>query len=234
MCGSGFCAQSIQPSQWPTNLVTLFHESCFTFRLFNVSQGYLNATKRNIQPTPNEERRREARIRRLLAPRLAAMYPGKLPIEMWHQIAGELTHECATVSSQMHWNDSERVTSSLVSDVHFALDVYVSYELVEGVRYLRFVENLDTLRYHKWRPLSTKDAGITGRHLHKSSTSVSAILIGEDGLGIRHVEFRTTLPDPSDSHPFPGLWWRLISVKHCARSVKFINDVSLTEALRAK
>ena len=201
--------------------VPAFHNECFEFKLFEVSAEFVEAARCSIKPTRTEELRRARRTRDVFATRLAVVYPDKLPLELWQQVARHLVRECATVSTQMWWEERERESFERSMEVTLAEDVYVFYTTREGVRYVRMLQ-------HGGGPPHPGSKLIL-----KGGTSVTAIAIAEDGWGIRHIAFRSKKSDVEvlDVTPHVQVWWRTLSSDDRVASINIKGDVRFVHAL---
>ncbi|KAJ4323629.1 hypothetical protein N0V84_004237 [Fusarium piperis] len=188
----------------PPKPVILFHSSCFKFKPFTISNDFLAITAHSTRLSELEESRRFKRIQRLLAPKIYELLPANFPFELMTMIAGHLVRESAMVTAK---NQSVFSQASDIT-VNLSEDVYASYSVVDGVRYISSLRNLDTDNggeYH--RVLNAKQQGV-----------VSSIRICEDHLGIKFVQFLPLTTSPSKAPVVRG-WWRDISPSRWSRDV---------------
>ncbi|KAM0434010.1 hypothetical protein ACHAPT_003954 [Fusarium lateritium] len=161
--------------------VPLFHSSCFKFRPFTISDDFLAVTEHSIQLSKMEEHQRFKRIQRLLAPRIYHLLSVRLPFELVTMISGHLVRECAMVTAK----DQSLFSQASDTLVDLSRDVYASYSVLDGVRYVKSLCNLDT-----------DEVGEYHRILNAEEQSyVDRISICEDHLGI-------------SAAPVVKGWWR--------------------------
>lgn len=175
--------------------VLLFHSSCVEFKSFAISDDFLAVTEHSIRLSELEERQRFKRIQNLLAPKIYDLLPVKFPSEITTMISSHLVSESAMVTAE---NQS---VSSQASDiiVDLSVDVYASYSVLDGVRYVKSLRNDvdETGEYH--RVLNVEQ-----------QSTVSMVRICEDHLGIRLVQF-LPLTSLSSKAPVVEGWWRDVS-----------------------
>ncbi|KAG7421587.1 hypothetical protein Forpe1208_v000122 [Fusarium oxysporum f. sp. rapae] len=117
--------------------IPFFHNDCFCFRLYDISDALVAAGDYAFDPPAYERNRRSHRIKRLLAPKLRDELQIRLPAETLMAIAGLLVRECAVITAE------EQSRGVNVSDmtVDLTQDVYISYTTVDGVRYVKSIGN---------------------------------------------------------------------------------------------
>lgn len=174
----------------------LLHSSCVKFKRFIITDGFLAVTTPSIGLSELEERQRLKRIQHLLAPKISNLLSAKLPLEVMTMISSYLVRESAmiTANHQSMFSQSSDIT------VDLSKDVYASYSVFDGVRYVKSLRNLDTDQGGEYRRVLNV----------KEKSTVGKIRICEDHLGIRFVQF---LPPNGSSSKVPVMkgWWRDIS-----------------------
>ncbi|RTE83744.1 hypothetical protein BHE90_001758 [Fusarium euwallaceae] len=179
-----------------TNVVLLFHSSCVKFKRFIITDDFLAVTEHSIGLSELEERQRVKRIQHLLAPKITNLLSAKLPFEVMTMISSYLVRESAMITAkhQSMFSQASDIT------VDLSKDVYASYNVLDGVRYVKSLRNLDTDQGGEYyRVLNAKE-----------KSAVVKIRVCEDHLGIRFVQF---LSSTGSSSRFPIVtgWWRDIS-----------------------
>lgn len=176
-----------------------FHGQCYDFRLYTVSPKFLATTHYSFRPPILEEQRRTDHILQILTERVKVFWTKGLPDELCRMIAGFLIREAAVVTAQELANQ-ESVSNSILD---LSQDVYVRYIRIDGIRYVRSLRN------------ASRPAVEPGEELlldAQTARNIRNIHIGEDHLGIRHVQIPpsgnvSSKPELS----LPGLWWRQLS-----------------------
>ncbi|KAF5708944.1 hypothetical protein FGLOB1_6164 [Fusarium globosum] len=178
--------------------IPFFHNDCFCFRLYDISDALVAAGNYTFDPPAYEKKRRSHRIKRLLAPKLRDELQIRLPAETLMIIAGLLVRECAAITAE------EQLLGLNVSDdtVDLTKDVYVGYTAVDGVRYVRSLGNTVS-------KLCNQDCPVL---LSKQGESVGKIWIAEDYRGIRAVKFCSADTSLTGPTPIAKSWWRAICV----------------------
>ncbi|PTD07242.1 hypothetical protein FCULG_00005437 [Fusarium culmorum] len=143
--------------------VPFFHRDCYRFRLYHISSALVAAGNYTFDSPGHEENRRSHRIKRLLVPKLRDQLQIRLPDEILVFIAVHLVLAGADVSE---------TTASLTQDV------YISYTLVDGVRYVKSIDNAVPKLCEQDRP----------RLLSNQGEPIRKICIAEDYRGIRAVK----------------------------------------------
>ncbi|RSL62658.1 hypothetical protein CEP54_005590 [Fusarium duplospermum] len=179
-----------------TNAVRLFHSFCVKFKHFIITDDFLAVTEHSIGLSELEERQRLKRIQHLLAPKISNLLSAKLPFEVMTMISSYLVRESAMITAkhQSMFSQSSDIT------VDLSKDVYASYSVLDGVRYVKSLRNLDTDQRGEYRRVLNA----------KEKSTIGKIRICEDHLGIRFVQF---LPPNGSSSKVPVVkgWWRDIS-----------------------
>ncbi|KAH8895320.1 hypothetical protein GQ53DRAFT_838981 [Thozetella sp. PMI_491] len=225
--------------------VPCFHADCFNFsrRVFkaDLTMDFVASMRYAFRASPNEDQRRIDRTRRFLASRLRdldiksapadpPLLLRSLPGELLLLVATFLVRECAVVTAR------ESRDPLADCDVDLFKNVYVQYELIDGVRYIRSLRNSD----------STGGAGgqsdrlwsLQNRKLldeKMQSDVVRTISFAWDHIGIRAIRFasrpdETNAKDKSTAVPadviyhscddvetagaagsYTGPWWEHIS-----------------------
>ncbi|KZZ99700.1 hypothetical protein AAL_02272 [Moelleriella libera RCEF 2490] len=191
--------------------VPFFHNDCFCFRLYDISDALVAAGNYTFDPPAYEKNRRFHRIKRLLAPKLRIELQIRLPAETLMAIAGLLVRECAAITAE------EQSLGINVSDdiIDLTQDVYISYTTVDGVRYVKSLGNTVSKLCNQERPVL----------LSKQGEPVSKIWIAEDYRGIRSVKFCSTDASLAGPTPIAKSWWRAICVP-CDENITTKSDVS--------
>lgn len=192
--------------------VPFFHGSCLRFKLYAISDTFLATGEYTYEPSADDEHRRFTRTRRLLAPKLNDLLQIWLPPEILTPIAGLLVRECAIVTSE------EQSLGKGASDTSIDLssDVYESYHVVDGVRYIRSLFNSTSKVSEDEHHVLARKAG---------QPVVHKICIAEDHRGIRCVRFCASdaaLPEPT---AVARSWWRSISAPHGIGEITAKTDV---------
>ncbi|GKU06414.1 unnamed protein product [Fusarium langsethiae] len=168
-------------------------------RLYDISDALVAAGNYTFNPPAYEINRRSHRIKRLLAPKLRDELQIRLPPETLMAVAGLLVRECAAITAK------EQSLGTDVSDiaVNLTQDVYVRYTNVDGVRYVKSLDNTAS-------ELCDQD-----RHmlLSKQGEPVRKIWIDEDYRGIRFVKLSTADATLAEPTPIAKSWWRAIYVQ---------------------
>ncbi len=177
------------------------------------SSAFLHATEYSFDPAPSDERRRRDRSQLLLGKRLCDIY-GRLPLELWLQVAGELVRECAISTAQTLWQHR----SSADRQVDIELGVWASYVCIDGVRYIADLSNA----------VDSRSSSAMILHVCKTS-EINVVYSLEDHLGIRRLVFASqedTAKPPSfpGSGKMNGLWWQTIPLR--SRKLEAKSDVS--------
>lgn len=196
-----------------SNVVRLFHSSCIKFKRFVITYDLLAVTEHSIGLSELEERQRLKRIQHLLAPKISNLLSAKVPFEVTTMISSYLVRESAIITSK---NQS---VFSQASDttVNLSKDVYASSSVIDGVRYIKSLHNIDTAQGEGYRLILNAN----------NKGPVYKIRICEDHLGIRFVQF---LPPTPGSKKFPEMkgWWRDISPsKFKFSATRVESDVSM-------
>lgn len=196
----------------------VFHGRCFDFsrNLYPVTPTFLAVTEISFQPSSCESQRRQNLIRSLLPSKLLQALPIQLPYEILTMIAEFLIYECAVVTAQEQTLKTDN-TASVPSE--FSLDltrnVYAQYRKFDGVIYLK---NLLNSQSEKGKyELLLLDV--------KRISTICKILVAEDHLGIRSIQFASsdTGPEPC---PIPGAWWTDITRLGGITKIRVKSDVS--------
>lgn len=164
-----------------------------------MSPKFLATTHYSFRPPILEEQRRTDHILQILTERVKVFWTKGLPDELCRMIAGFLIREAAVVTAQELANQ-ESVSNSILD---LSQDVYVRYIRIDGIRYVRSLRN------------ASRPAVEPGEELlldAQTARNIRNIHIGEDHLGIRHVQIPpsgnvSSKPELS----LPGLWWRQLS-----------------------
>ncbi|KAH8891427.1 hypothetical protein GQ53DRAFT_841379 [Thozetella sp. PMI_491] len=202
-----------------------FHASCFNFhrQVFeaDVTSALLASMLYTIAPPFNHHRQKFDRTRRFLASQLRGIELlsgrpsplARLPHELMVMIATFLVRECAIVSAQ---ESSDGATVADL-DVDLSQNVYVQYELIDGVRYVRTLQNRSPIRATGqnevlWNLLNRKL--LDGRVHNEGGTAFYAW----DHLGIRAIRIALNSSgedaagaQAGDDEIAPGAWWRQIT-----------------------
>ncbi|RKK83319.1 hypothetical protein BFJ68_g17460 [Fusarium oxysporum] len=177
--------------------IPFFHNDCFCFRLYDISDALVAAGDYTFDPPAYEKTRRSHRIKRILALKLRDKLQIRLPAETLMAIAGLLVRECAAVTAE------EQSLGTKVSHhtVDLTQDVYVDYTIVDGVRYVKSLGNTVP-------KLCNQDHHML---LSKQGEPVGKIWIAEDYRGIRSVKFCSADASLAGPTPIVKSWWRAIS-----------------------
>ncbi|KAF6822900.1 hypothetical protein CPLU01_11721 [Colletotrichum plurivorum] len=164
-------------SAFPLRMNDTIHdkfECCLRFKLYAISDTFLATGEYTYEPSADDEHRRFTRTRRLLALKLNDLLQIWLPPEILTPIAGLLVRECAIVTSE------EQSLGKGASDTSIDLssDVYESYHVVDGVRYIRSLFNSTSKVSEDEHHVLARKAG---------QPVVHKIWIAEDHRGIRDV-----------------------------------------------
>jgi hypothetical protein len=193
--------------------IPFFHNGCFCFRLYDISDALVAAGDYAFDPPAYERNRRSDRIKRLLAPKLRDELQIRLPAETLMAIAGLLVRECAVITAE------EQSLGTNVSDiaVDLAQDVYISYTIVDGVRYVKSIGNTVS------GSCNEDHSGL----LSKQGEPIGKIWIAEDYRGIRSVKFCPADASLAGSTPITKSWWRAISTPCDVKHIIIKSDVSV-------
>ncbi|KAL9574036.1 hypothetical protein ACKAV7_001812 [Fusarium commune] len=191
--------------------IPFFHNDCFCFRLYDISDALVAAGDYAFDPPAYERNRRSHRIKRLLAPKLRDELQIRLAAETLMAIAGLLVRECAVITAE------EQSLGVNVSDmtVDLTQDVYISYTTVDGVRYVKSIGNTLSkfcnedhpgLLSKQGEPVGASLAGPTPivkswwRHI-STPCDVKNITIKSDGLKLRDILIcNETIPDDTSNY----------------------------------
>ncbi|KAF5019920.1 hypothetical protein F66182_8060 [Fusarium sp. NRRL 66182] len=192
--------------------IPFFHNDCFCFRLYDISDALVAAGHYTFDPPAYEEYKRSRRIKRLLAPKLRDELQIRLPAEILMMIAGLLVRECAAITAE------EQSLGINVFDVTVDLgkDVYVCYTTVDGVRYVKSIGNTIS-------KLCNEEHTVL---LSKQGEPVSKIWIAEDHRGIRSVKFGFADASLAGPTPIVKSWWRAISARCDIKKITIKSDAS--------
>ncbi|CRK19048.1 hypothetical protein BN1708_012501 [Verticillium longisporum] len=169
-----------------------YHAGCHSFNLFPISPTFLAATKYDFSPPISSERRRQGRIKHLLARKLKVGLMRRIPLELCHLTAAYLVRECSIVAYQELARDVR--PSDFV--VHLSQDVYATYKKLEGAVYLQTLGNAP----QPGEGMRVFDAG--------QGHAIQNIYVGYDHLGIRSIRFVLPGHDlPQSLHDCSGVWW---------------------------
>lgn len=191
--------------------VPFFHNDCFRFRLYDISDALTAAGDYTFDPPGYEGNRRSNRIKRLLAPKLRDELQIRLPAKTLMAIARLLVRECAVITAE------EQSLGINVSDmtVDHTQDVYISYTTVDGIRYVKSISN--TASKNEDQP----------RLLSKQGEPVGKMCIAEDYRGIRCVKFCPADASLAGPTPIVKSWWRAISIPCDIKNITIKSDVSV-------
>ncbi|KAF4338449.1 hypothetical protein FBEOM_7718 [Fusarium beomiforme] len=155
--------------------VPFFHSECVSLKLYDISNSLIAAEKYTFDCYEDN-------------------LGIKLPNQILTVIAGILIRLCASVTAQ------ERTLGTEASKVSVDLlrHVYVTYTVVEGVRYVKSISNSSSTQHQDSLALS-------------SGQAISKIWIAEDYRGIRFVKFCSANMQLSGPTPIKESWWRSIS-----------------------
>ncbi|KAH7255279.1 uncharacterized protein BKA55DRAFT_688295 [Fusarium redolens] len=151
--------------------IPFFHNDCFCFRLYDISDALVAAGDYTFDPPAYERNRRSHRIKRLLAPKLRDELQIRLPAETLMAVAGLLVRECTVITAE---EQSLGINVSNIT-VDITQDIYISYTTIDGVRYVKSIGNTVSKLYNEDHP------GL----LSKQGEPVGKIWIAEDHRGIR-------------------------------------------------
>ncbi|KAL7762651.1 hypothetical protein ACKLNR_009186 [Fusarium oxysporum f. sp. zingiberi] len=190
--------------------IPFFHNDCFCFRLYDISDALVAAGDYAFDPPAYERNRRSHRIKRLLAPKLRDELQIRLPAETLMAIAGLLVRECAVITAE------EQSLGVNVFDmtVDLTQDVYISYTTVDGVRYVKSIGNTLSKFCNEDHP------GL----LSKPGEPVGKIWIAEDYRGIRSVKFCPADASLAGPTPIVKSWWRHISTPCDVKNITIKSD----------
>ncbi|QPC70477.1 hypothetical protein HYE68_001229 [Fusarium pseudograminearum] len=192
--------------------VPFFHRDCYRFRLYHISDALVAAGNYTFDPPGHEKSRRSHRIIRLLAPKLRDQLQIRLPDEILMPIAGLLVHKCAAITAE----EQSLGTNVSESTVELAQDLYVSYTTVDGIRYVKSLDNAVS-------KLCDQDCL---RLLNKQGEPIHKIWIAEDYRGIRFVKLCSADASFAGPTPIAKSWWRAISVPCGIENVTIKSDAS--------
>lgn len=195
-----------------------YHEGCFSFKPYPLDEFSLAATTYLINPPHSLEVQRVERTQKILAKKLKADLLSRFPAEICSQVAKYLVREAAVFSRQEISQDA--VPRHV--EVDLSKDIYVSYIVVEGVRYIKFVYNA--------ADDNEKNEGI---RVWKGREKSEVVLdIAYDHFGVRDLDFR--LPGDESTHPLRdtlethGTWWTslVLPSAESSRALLVKTDVS--------
>lgn len=192
--------------------VPFFHRDCYRFRLYHISDALAAAGNYTFDPPGHEENRRSHRIKRLLVPKLRDQLQIRLPDEILVFIAGHLVRKCAAITTeeQSLGTDVSETTVSLIQDV------YISCTVVDGVRYVKSLDNAVPKLCEQDRPTL----------LSKQGEPIRKIWIAEDYRGIRAVKLCSADASFAGPTPIVKSWWRAISVPYGIENITIKSDAS--------
>ncbi|KAL2671515.1 hypothetical protein Neosp_014105 [[Neocosmospora] mangrovei] len=180
--------------------VPCYHVECRKYASWPEDQYLLRATEYTYEPTMREDQRRVNRTRLLLGRRLQQVYE-KLPAEVCYMIAGELVREVAAMATDQLWKSRPQELENC--DIYNRIDMNVRarYIYIDGIRY---VESLSSSPYAEGE-LVVDPA---------TSSTIDAIHVLEDHIGVRQVLFSSTEHSQKLeallSTPVKDAWWRSI------------------------
>lgn len=192
-----------------------FHATCVKInRQVPSPRKFFAATRYLFETSPREDRQRELILQRLMVEALRrAFATSHLPVELWFRIARHLVREFAIITAQAQ----VRHHASAGVQIDLSRDVYASYAIFEGIRYLKTLRN------------TTEAEAERGEYLlmdARRGRAVQDIYIAFDHLGIRQVQFASpnrVLPGPA---AIPGVWWRHLTSEGGISTVETETDVS--------
>ncbi len=153
------------------------------------------------------------RILRILTEKVKVSWVRGLPDELCQIIAGFLVRECAVITAEELANQNS-VDNSVLD---LSQDVYGRYVVIDGVRYIKSLRNASGSIAEPGEEL------LLDTHMVHN---IRNIHIGEDHLGVRHVQFSPSM-NVSRSHlSIPGLWWRQLSESCGISKIPTRTDVS--------
>lgn len=149
---------------------------------------------------------------RFLVPKLRDHLQIRLPDEILVSIAGHLVRKCAAITTeeQSLGTDVSETTVSLTQDV------YISYTVADGVRY---VKSLD-----KAVPKLCEQDRLT--LLSKQGEPIRKICITEDYRGIRFVKLCSADASFAGPTPIAKSWWRAVSVPCDIENITIKSDAN--------
>ncbi|KXX73655.1 putative tRNA sulfurtransferase [Madurella mycetomatis] len=165
-----------------------FHATCVRInRQVPSPKKFFAATRYLFETSAREDRQRELLLQRLMVEVLRRAFTNShLPVELWFRVARHLVREFAIITAQ----SQVRVHASAGAQIDLSRDVYASYAIFEGIRYLKTLRN------------ATEAEAERGEYLlmdARRGRVVQHIYIAFDHLGIRQVQFASAnrvLPGP--------------------------------------
>jgi hypothetical protein len=162
----------------------------------------LSVTNHDFESLALECRRREAFFQPLIIDKLRDVFaPVHLPTEIWIKIAAHLVRECAVVTAQTQVQKYK--DKALDCEIDLSKDVYASYVLFDGVRYIQSLRNITKAEAEEgeYRILDASKAG-----------TVDKMYTAFDHLGIRELQFAAPNRVLAGPDSILGVWWRHVSM----------------------
>ncbi|KAF9770073.1 hypothetical protein IL306_012424 [Fusarium sp. DS 682] len=193
-----------------TKATVCFHISCYEFRFYEITPGFLAATHYTFPPPLTEERRRTQYIRQSLINNLqqqqTKLWFRELPMELCAMVASHLVQECANLTGQ---EQVDGCNSDSVADITLDLNqpVYATYVKIDGRSYIKALRNRNEARNKTKGEISIR----LSTPIIQDGKANKDMFIAQDHLGIRRIFFvspehvqQWCRAPPS----VPGAWWK--------------------------
>lgn len=209
-------------------VVPCYHFECFRVGQSSLSPKLLGALAYNFDPPPLGERQREMLLKHRTVEGLRRAFPlVHLPVELWFKIAEPLIRQVAVAAvAQTELGDAQDPWQSPDDGLKIDLsrDVYASYVLFDGVRYIRALRN------------ATEAEAAPGESLVLNPATdrvVDKVHIAFDHLGVRGVQFASADRVLPGADSVPGLWWRQLRQSDGISIIGTWSDVSAEHTFSA-
>ncbi|KAF4426698.1 hypothetical protein F53441_14094 [Fusarium austroafricanum] len=205
-----------------TKATVCFHTSCYEFRFYPITPGFLAATRYAFPLPLTEERRRTQYIRQSLTYNLQQikLWRRELPTELWAMVAGFLLQDCATLTAQ---EQVDGCNSDSAADITLDLNqpVYATYVKIDGRPYIKALG-------HEAQNKTKMEISIRlSTPIIQEGNANRDIFVAEDHLGIRRIFF--VLPKHVEQWcrappSVPGAWWKHLPQCNIPSTMVFKTD----------
>jgi hypothetical protein len=191
--------------------IRAFHKRCHDIRPYSFAPAFEAVTAYSYNPSYNDDYLRAKRISNIAARRLCWIILHKLPEEVCNIITEHIVLELATVGLREILSPLKSIKKTSY-ELDLNKDIYVAYQAIEGVTYIR--------------RLSNEKTDDKARLIHKASENqkLRPVYVAFDHFGVRDVYFENP---PDDCLIWAGSppYWINVSVTEmplmCTHDVGF-------------
>ncbi len=165
-----------------------------------------------------EDKRRKYLNELMMAGAKRLCFPSTLPDEIWLSVVSYLPPRELLTSLVASNTTAEQVASKRSQDsaVSLSQDIYASYVVFDGVRYIREIRNAskETARDDEVLLLAASEADRT-----------QSVLVAVNHFGVREVVFNPTADTAKGIDTTPEVWWRRIAIAGPETKLEAKSDV---------